>query len=226
MGQYTAPKLEFEPKSHTYRLNGVELVSVTTMLGTLYRGRRAGPEHLEQTARRGTIIHALTEHDDLGDGPPLHQGAQEAGSRAAWQSWRRIRGFKPKLIECRLASERLRIAGTVDRIGWFAATQRQGVGLHPTDPTLGIVDIKSGAIPDTCAGQLAAYRAMAYEQALVEHDCPIVAVALRDDGSWFDVWYRGGHPDTLWQAAWTYHFGPGTENHKTPPIGKDGYQEG
>lgn len=211
--RYTTPNLEFDAESHEYHLDGEKLIGVTTVTGAFYNGPRASESRLAQAATRGSIIHKLTEHDDLGTGPPLHQGAQYAGERAAWQHWRQTRGFTPTQVEVKLASKAWKTAGTCDRIGILNEKPYNGI--------LAVVDLKTGAVPDLCAAQLAAYRLMASEHGLCDHDSPIIAVAVREDGSWWDVAYRGPQPDALWRAAWTlYHWRP--PSHRNAPSG-DGY---
>ena len=223
------PGLTFEPRSHAYYLGDRKLPSVTTITGAFYAGPKAGPERLKASAERGSTIHALTDRDDrrdlTGEDLPgwLTAQSQYAGERAAWRAWRRDRRFAPTHIEARMASRLWAVAGTVDRIGVFRRPAPTPPWWRwPGSEVRGVADIKTGAIPDLCQAQLAAYRNMAVELDLVDPHCPLVAVAIRDDGSYFDFWYVGDLPDALWESAWTiYNHRPA--NHKFMPCGLDGY---
>ena len=233
MNRYKDERLTFDSEAHEYLVDGEKLESVTTVAKRIYNGRKIDAAGLNLAAQRGSIIHGLTEHDDLGDGPPLIQGCQEAGSRAAWQAWRRFRHFTPTEIECRLADPEWGVAGTVDRIGIFEppAEMKGDFGTRwkwwPWGPggVRGIVDIKTGQCPNTVGAQMACYRKMASDAGLVAENCPIVSVMIRDDGSWHDEWHLGEGPDLLWMTAWMLHF-RNPECYRDPPVGKTGYREG
>lgn len=225
------PGLVFDPARHAYFLHGEKLPSVTKITGNLYAGPRASPERLKFTADRGSEIHSRTETDDAADtgfdvAGWLKRGSQHAGERAAWRAWRRERQFTPTRIEARMASKRWGVAGTVDRIGKFRPpTPMPEWWTWPVEEdgcVTGIADIKTGAVPDLCAAQMAAYRHMAVELGLVHEGCPLVAVALRDSGAWWDVWYRGDGPDELWRAAWEI-FNHRPDNYREPPPEGAGY---
>ena len=217
------PGLKFDAGLHRYMLDGVLMTSVTTVTGAFYAGPKASEATLSMAAEQGTAIHHLTDLDERADSKPLTRLSQHAGSRAAALDWKRERRFRTEEVEVRLASKAWRTAGTADRIGVFTCP-----GYPETQPdwwiwprvVRGIVDWKTGRVPDLCAAQLAAYRMMAAERGIVAPDCPIVAVALREDGSWWDCWYRGALPDALWFSAWTlYHYRP--QSHRAMPGDED-----
>ena len=197
--------LEFDASTHAYYYEGEQLPSVTTITGHFYRGFRAGPEVLDRAAAVGTEVHHLTDVDEQPGAEPLTQDSQHAGFRAAAMDWRRTRAARTIERERKMGSRVWRVAGTMDRIVEFDCPDpRPSWWLWP-DEVRGIVDWKTGWVPDLCQAQLAAYRHLAVENELVTPGCPLVAVKLREDGTWMDVWYRGSMPDELWRAAWTLY---------------------
>jgi len=119
----TAPTgLTFDAATHTYRLDGVVVPSVTQILRASGLIDFTGiPESILEAARvRGTIVHqaiALFNEGDL----DLEQFAVDFPEYlpylAAWQDFCRQRHFTALLTECRIASRRYQVAGTLDCLG-------------------------------------------------------------------------------------------------------------
>ena len=195
--------LTFDPKLHKYTLDGRTLTSVTSILSGLYTGPKASPERLAEAGKIGTAIHHATAKDE--GGGVIHAGDQFAGSRAAFRAWKRARRFMTQFTEVQMASRAWAVSGTCDRIGTFTRPDPVPDWWRWPETVAGIVDLKTGRIPSTCAAQLAAYRALAVEHRLVVPRCPIVAVGVDEAGCWRDKWYVGPGPDLYWIAAWSIH---------------------
>ena len=178
--------LNFFAPDHTYELDGVRVPSVTGVL------QRAGlidfsnvpPSILAAALERGRVVHQAihfwNERDlDVADfdrkfpecAPYLH----------GWINFTEQRRFVPVLNECRVASRRHQVAGTLDCLGLL-------------DGTAVLIDFKTGRPQDVAADlQTAAYHALAVEWAeeddtiarfLADH--PVVrrfAVQLRKDAT-------------------------------------------
>jgi hypothetical protein len=144
--------LEFDAATHTYRLNGVLLPSVTEVLRPLETFAHVPPDALEWARGRGSAVHeamALLARDDLDwtsvdtDFAPFVRG----GARFLTDSGVTVIGS-----ELRVYSERLRCAGTLD----LAVVWRERDAL---------LDFKATAqIPATVGPQTAGYEFLYREQ--------------------------------------------------------------
>lgn len=129
--------LHFDAPTHTYRLNGRRVPSVTQITGTIAPLVGIPREVLEAKADLGTAVHLATEYhdqDDLDwDGlPDIVRPYLEAYAR-----FRAETGFIPTRIEARVSNPTFAYAGTLDRIGTFARLK----GVRTTAPCL--VDLKA-----------------------------------------------------------------------------------
>lgn len=109
-------KLEFDEPSHTYRLNGIPVPSVTTILKPLSGLDKVPSAILEKAAAYGTAVHYATE---LYDRAELDEASLPDEFRNAMDAYK---GFllehAPEwlAIECRTFHPALMYAGTVDRV--------------------------------------------------------------------------------------------------------------
>lgn len=140
------PELDFDEGPHIYRLNGLEIPSVTTLMKPLSDDlyRAIEPEILEKAARRGTAVHnALENYVQFGieDVDPQFEGYFN-GFRDWWQ----LRSPITVATEQRIYHKILRYAGTADL-------------LCEIDGRLTLVDYKTSAQVNTklCAVQLEGY---------------------------------------------------------------------
>ena len=127
-------KLEFDEPSHTYRLNGITVPSVTTILKPLSGLDKVPSAILEKAAAYGTAVHYATE---LYDRAELDEASLPDEFRNAMDAYK---GFllehDPEwiAIECRTFHPALMYAGTVDRV-------------CKIDGKTYVLDIKTSSIP-------------------------------------------------------------------------------
>ena len=140
------PELSFDEAHHIYRLNGLVIPSVTTLMKPLSDDfyRTVDPEVLDRAAKRGTEIHnAVENYTQFGieDISPAY-----AGYFAGFIQWWERRKPVPLATECRVYHKILRYAGTADLICTI-------------NGRLTLVDYKSSAQVNTklCAVQLEGY---------------------------------------------------------------------
>jgi len=166
--------LTFDPDSHTYVLDGVEVPSVTGVL------KRAGlidfssiPNGILETARaRGTVVHKAIHffnENDLDVDRFAHDFPECIGYLDAWISFTRSRDFVPVLNERRIASRQYQLAGTADCFGLL-----DGLPI--------LLDFATGRPQDVAKDlQTAAYYALATEWAR-EDDPELAAFLARSRG--------------------------------------------
>lgn len=169
----TEHKTEFDPQTHTYKLDGVEIPSVTQVLTGV--GLIDATWFTEESAWRGSVVHACCQYDDEGD---LDESSVPEEAWGYLRGWRRfksetcIREFqeieKPHFYDL--------YAGTPDRIVTYTDSPD---GLHLNSAGI-VLDIKTGAIYPSTAIQLAAYAH------LVRPHLPLrrIAVRISADGTY------------------------------------------
>lgn len=150
----TESSLTFDEQSHIYRINGVEIPSVTQILKNA--GIIDSTFYTEESRLRGTAVHLATQYLDEGN---LDWSSLDETLIPYVQAYKKFKdesGFSPDLIEERIYRKAthdrpicLDYAGTLDRAGTFVILD------HDSD--YGIVDIKTGSVPEWAGIQLAAY---------------------------------------------------------------------
>ncbi len=143
--------LAFDEASHTYRLEGRVVPSVTQVLDPLYDFSRVPPEVLERKRQLGTAVHKAVELDIAGTLDPDSIAPELDGYLRAWAQFK-ASGFHPQASELRLASKS-GYAGTLDLI----CTQ---------GPDVWLIDIKTAAQHSP----VMALQTAAYAQLYAEHD--------------------------------------------------------
>ena len=137
--------IQFDEKSHTYTLDGVELPSVTHICRFLaYDYKSSRPWLAAEAARRGTAIHEACALIDYGEEP--EETPEISGYLKAYRRF--LSDYQPdwELIEHPMGDIELGYAGTLDRYGV--------IGDRPC-----ILDIKTGQIhPASVQAQLTAYK--------------------------------------------------------------------
>ncbi len=179
MKEITVPEmkeLQFSDDGHVYRLDGVEIPSVTTVMKPLSRHEyRAVDTHtLDVAAQRGTAVHAAIENFikyGIDDAAPEHRGYMDG-----FLEWWELK--KPVVVgsEIKVYHKLFGYAGTVDLIAWV-------------DNELNLIDYKttSRLIDKNCRVQLEAY-----SQALESHGIKVSKkriLHLGKDGKWKDPEY-------------------------------------
>ncbi len=174
--------LSFDEASHTYRLGGVIVPSVTQVLKILDDSFDRVPLDVLEAAREfGQHVHKAVELDSTGQLDEDSLDPALAEYVAGWRKFLKDRKATVIASEVRVASRRLRYAGTLDAI-----IETNGVEI--------LVDIKSGAVPSSVGPQTAAYEFAARESdrfpnplhrmcvQLMPND--FKATVLRDRGDW------------------------------------------
>lgn len=140
------PELKFEDEKHIYRLDGVEIPSVSTVMGPLSQHEygRIDPYTLNKAAARGTAVHNAIENwikYGLNDTDPDYQGYMDG-----FLEWWELR--KPVVVgsEVRVYHKLFGYAGTIDLVAYI-------------DGSLNLIDYKttSKLIERNCRVQLEAY---------------------------------------------------------------------
>lgn len=109
------PFFSFNSETHTYTLGNIILPSITQLLKL---NELLHPEFFtKQAAERGKAIHKATElHDKsaIGTDDPAILAYLKA-----YQSFLADSGFRPTIIEKPMYHEKLKVAGTPDRLGFL-----------------------------------------------------------------------------------------------------------
>lgn len=110
------PELSFDEKGHIYRLNGLTIPSVTTLMKPLSDDfyRTISADVLERAACRGTAIHnAIENFTEFG---VRDISGQYAGYFQSFLDWWELRKPVPLAMERKVYHKILRYAGTADLI--------------------------------------------------------------------------------------------------------------
>lgn len=163
---------DFDPKTHTYRMNGNIIPSVTQVLAPLQNYGHINPDVLQNAARRGVAVHLACELDDMEANISEEDLTDEVlPYLMAWRLFKLEYGFEPTLIEQLVHSTRYNYAGTLDRIGLI-------------DGERWLIDIKATyAIQPTTGPQTAAYLA-AWNESLSDTVENRGCVQLKRDGTY------------------------------------------
>lgn len=199
--------LTFDADSHTYRVDGQVVPSVTQILARLSAEeyRFVDRDVMEDAALLGTAVHKMIELDLRGD---LDVDALSEGLLpyyAAWQNFLKLSGFQVVLSEQRVYSPRYGYCGTLDLAGWL-------------NGRFVVIDAKRTAqVPRTAGPQTAAYR-----QALDESGMQFTelgdalmaarfataeryALHLRVDGTWRLIPFTEKNDLRVFLSALTLH---------------------
>lgn len=170
-------ELEFEEVTHTYRLDGIVIPSVSTIMEPLATAKYAGISEatLGRAADKGTTVHNSIENYikfEFEDIPVEHRGYFEG-----FLDWWNNNYVRVVASEARVYHKILRYGGTIDILAYV-----NGV--------LTLVDIKTtSALSDmTCGVQLEAYT-----QALKSHGIKIekkMILHLKKDGKYTERYFE------------------------------------
>ena len=158
--------LTFDEATHTYRLDGTVLPSVTTILKA--EGFVDTSRYTEYGRDRGTKVHRAIHLYDDGE---LDEDSLDPALRPYLEGWIRFKqesGFEVIESEGRHASEAYQFAGTLDKLGTW----------KPNTPV--IIDIKTGKVESWVGLQLAGYHILVDDKSHYKR----FALHLREDGSY------------------------------------------
>ena len=145
--------LSFEEATHTYRLGGRIVPSVTQILRPLESFEGIPVAILDAARDFGVNCHLACHLDNIGQLDEDSLDPALAPYLAAWRAFKTETGFAVTGSEARLFNKLHGYAGTADAIG--ALYDR-----------LTVIDIKSGIVPSTVGCQLAAYQGAAESMGL------------------------------------------------------------
>ena len=157
-------RLEFDPETHIYTVDGKNVPSVTEIIAPLHRSYGdINKAVLDMAAARGTAVHEACEAIDLGEEPELYYEIE--GYVCAYMDWLNI--YEPvwTAIEKQVFCEDLWYAGTLDRMGYL------------NDGKLAIVDIKTSQ-PTREAYISVCLQTLAYAYAATENHTEVIRYGL------------------------------------------------
>lgn len=140
----TAP-LTFDAKTHTYRLDGVVVPSVTQVLSEA--GLLDAQWYTDQHSLRGRIVHVITALDDRNALDESQVGDEYLGYLVAWRAFRTSVPWTILDIEQAVYHAAYRFAGRYDR----------RMCIHEDGPYAMLVEIKTGQPEQWHRLQTAAY---------------------------------------------------------------------
>lgn len=151
------PELEFEERRHVYKLNGVVIPSVTTVMKPLSDDVYGKIDQgvLNRAAARGTAVHNAIENFvkfGIEDIPPEHEGYFNA-----FLKWHEEHGVAPYGTEVKLYHKGLLYAGTADMLAEVDALDT-------------LVDFKTSA---QVSKMMCGVQLEAYDRAIASHDAGI-----------------------------------------------------
>ena len=141
-------EVEFDAQTHTYRVAGEIVPSVTQILSDLSIMKRLDPGILREASERGKLVHRAVElynNRDL-DEETLHPEFEPY--IRAWKRFCADQLFEPLHNEIIIHSERWNYCGTLDTFGTWKQLRRR-------PPVM--IDVKSGMADPVHGPQTAAY---------------------------------------------------------------------
>lgn len=142
-------KLRFKAQGHIYSLDRMRIPSVTQIIDPLLPYASLPREIREAALIRGDIVHKLTALADQGkpweDGAAI-DAADMAGYLFAWESFKHTTECRIVATEQRVYHRTYRYAGTLDRLVILG-----------DDPSVAVLEIKTGELMPEYALQTAAY---------------------------------------------------------------------
>lgn len=177
--------LTFDAATHTYRIDGAVVPSVTQLLRPMQNFDGIDPAVLEAKRELGTFVHKACELDDEDDLDEDSLDPVILGYVQGWRKFKRETGALVLQSERQLCNRALGFAGTLDRVAELH---------HLNAPSRWLLDIKTSAEIDAWVGvQLAGYRLLLESNG--DHVDALAAVQLFPDGKY--ALYRFGHPDDV-----------------------------
>jgi predicted RecB family nuclease len=157
--------VEFNPDAHQYKIDGVVVRSVTTVLSVKYPIPifLQRQESFQRDTKFGTNVHSITEQDDLGIERQPEEFPFEYQSADMWQEFVHDNDIEILRTEMILGSRSFMFAGTADRI-----IRMNGQNL--------LVDIKTSKIDTRAKLQLAGYAILCRENGIEIHGAAVASL--------------------------------------------------
>lgn len=175
LARIATPGLTFDEATHTYRLDGQALPSVTQVLAANGLGgdfSHVSPAVLEHARQRGTAVHAAAHYLDEGDLDEATVDPEIRPYLEAWQAFKVARRVELLALEQRVACPLYRFAGTIDRVARVPGIRGEV-----------LIDLKTNT-PHGAAYQLAGYKLLA------QHLRPVVTTSV-----FLERWAVELHPE-------------------------------
>lgn len=163
--------LEFDETTHTYRLDGRVVPSVTQIIKPLIDYSHVPADALERARQEGTAIHRMVELDCAGD---LDIDGLPDWLRPYLSAWHRFRSdtnFQIERSESRVYHPLMRYAGTLDLLG---------TGLFSRRTRRMLVDVKRSF----AAGRAIGVQTAAYANCIDGPKVDRAGLQLRSDGTY------------------------------------------
>jgi hypothetical protein len=197
-------RIDFEPESHTYEVDGTEVPSVTQVLSSEGLSGNGNGYWKEEHRLRGTAVHKVAllltkrpikgrTREEIVDGSlwdPRTTAPILVPYGLACAAYLSDSGFRPEHIELPVASLKLGVAGTLDAWGKMPDGRRT------------IVDWKSGQPGAAADVQTAGYAVLLEESRGLQTDQRVV-VWLQSSGDYkaYPARPAGGQDLAIWMAA-------------------------
>jgi len=197
----TADILEFDEASHTYRVGGRVLPSVTQILRPIGPDLASiPPAVLERKRMLGTAAHLACELDDCGELDDSATDPDVMGYVRAWRLFVEQLEVTVLLTEHRAHSISLGYAGTIDRLAIMPTPEAPG-GRAPW-----VLDLKTAAEPHPSYGvQLAGYDLLLRDAGKVAAPLRRGTVHLRPDGTYRLVPFNNPNDEPAFRALLAIH---------------------
>ena len=168
------PEIQFDPEKHEYRIGGLLIPNVTTILGNVGLGpdfSKVRPDELEFAAQRGRAVHAATALYDLDDLDEETMDERILPYLEGWRKFRAEKDFTPTEIERIVYSSKWGYVGTLDRVG-----EMKGYAT--------LIDIKTGPVYLESVGPQTSAYDVAYREEFKQPPLKRFAVRLPGDGTY------------------------------------------
>lgn len=146
--------IEFDQASHSYRVGGAPVPSVTTILRGALQFAGVPEDVMTAALQRGTAVHKAVELDSLGTLDEDTVDPRVAPYLKRWREFVAATGYRSLAAELPCASARFGYAGTLDQLGEFRGRADRTV----------LLDVKTSvALPPSVGPQTAAYASAVVE---------------------------------------------------------------
>lgn len=184
--------LVFNEQDHTYKLNGVLIPSVSTLLDPLYDFRFVSQENLEKARKKGKAIHRTIELYEKGtlDQDTLHPFL--ASCLKQWIDFKQVMGYVASISEHMVHSDQFGYAGTLDGGGKMGDFEM-------------LLDVKSGSKYEPHKLQTMGYKIAAVERKILSESCKRGSIYIDHDSWDFEYHHDEGGDRAAFLSLLTIH---------------------